>query len=252
MNDKRIENITALAVTNVTMQECADFLDNEMEVSSELRDRLYQFADKEFKNDKKKQRRQFSLRLVSAIVLIIIVGGAIGISVEASRTVMRNTIMRITEEQVLFEFGPDGLANVANDVPSEVDAEADPEAYPHATLNGGFFTLEYIPEGFTLNEIHGIDDEFMRELYTNTEGEELHITLFYGYTLNTRVEREFRDFDVLVIDVNGQAGYFIDASGAAASYVVLWDGESENSVFQITSNLDFEQLMRVAKGVSIR
>jgi hypothetical protein len=84
--------------------------------------------------------------------------------------------------------------------------------------------------------------------YTNAEGEKLEVRFFAEYTLNLITDIEIRDFSE--IDVNGQRGYLMEAVDDVRQHMVVW--QVAGGVIQVNSYLELEQLMRVAKGVSMK
>jgi len=133
----------------------------------------------------KKSMYVFS-RAAAVLCIVIVLGGSLLYSVEASRNFIRNLLIDVREDHVVLDFGHRCAA---------------------VTTEKGL-TFGYFPQGFELVNAHVLE-AFNIFLFTNGMGDEIIVEHHFSNSLLMTIDNELREFSIGTL--NGNKAFFFES-----------------------------------------
>jgi len=194
-------------------------LDKMYPISDTLNKRVMNIIDNHEKSHKKKQRMKKISKFVAGFTLLSAVTGTVLMSVEASRNFIRNSIVNMRGDHAILEFsGESG--------------------------NDSSVIAGYIPEGFQLVNSNSTGNTSIF-IYSNDIGELVIIRQHPADYLALGVDTDIREFSI--VNMGGQSAYLFQTSDSQYETVLVWN--INNNVFDITSTLEIEQILKIAENL---
>lgn len=171
----------------------------------------------------KKSVRVFS-RVAAVFCIVIVLGGSLLYSVEASRNFIRNLLIDVREDHVVLDFGYRGAVA--------------------ATEKG--LTFGYFPEGFELVDAH-ILEAFNKFLYTNESGDMIIVEHYLSSSQLMAIDNELRQFSIGIL--NEKKAFFFKSLYDDAHNQIVWEYGEE--VISVSTNLPMDILIKIAENISV-
>jgi len=226
-NDKRNEKLLD-AMFKVALEEN---IDREMENLPSL-DELNQMfpksaaTDKRFKEiinpptyeSRRQKVRRLLARIAASLAIVFAISTVVLLTVEASRNFILNTIIRIQDDHMAFEFG---------DTPQDESIV-------------GQAILVFLPAGFTYLSNNQLETR-STFIYGNEIGERIIVQKHHRLSLSAAADTENREYTEQ--QIGNQSVYIFEATENYYMHIVMW--EDGDYVFNLISSIDLD----ILKGI---
>ena len=190
--------------------------------SKSLDKKIRSIIDKEYRTYKRKRIMRKCGMIAACFGAVITASTILLMSVEATRNFIVNTFITPQHDHVAFEFGENGVSE-----------------------NGADIALGYLPEGFELVNSQMLDNVTI-VFYSNRYGDQIIVQQHIASTLSIFIDNEFREFSL--ISLNNQNAYLFESHDEGYFNVIMW--QHKNDVFNVFSNLNVEELVRIAENIT--
>ena len=179
----------------------------------------------ESKETKNKYKNKFKsiISKVAIIFLILFISIAtLTVTVDAFRVRLFNTIIKNTEKYLDIEVNEESQTN---NIEENI---------------GGFYELEYIPNGFELDYVENLGDTKIVN-YINNRNEEI---LFNQSPNGTNFQLDSEDAEIKEVDIMGSEGILLKKEGRVT---LFWNNDEYS--FYLVSTIDEKELISMAESL---
>lgn len=190
-------------------------------ISDDLNDKIKKMIDNHAKTQRRKRRMKKFSKIVAGFTVLSAITGTVFMSIEASRNLIRNSIVNMRNDHIIFEFTGGG--------------------------HGSGLVINYVPYGFEIISTH-VTDELYVVVYSNDIGELIMIRWHLADYLTLGIDNEAREFST--ISVGEQKAYLFQPLYDGYETILMW--YINNNAFDITSTLEMEQILKIAENLIFR
>ena len=189
-----------------------------------LNKRITKMIDSHEKTYKRRQKIKKFSKVVAGFTMLSAATGTILMSVEASRNFIRNSVINMSSDHLTIEFSENTI-----------------------DTNNSRFTLEYMPNGFELTANQELE-RLYTAIYSDDIGGLIIISRHKAESATLGIDDEMREF--LAAYINGQEFYIFESSDIQNKNVFVWN--SNNNIFDITSTISLEEMLKIAQNLTFR
>lgn len=224
-NDKLFDALLDLAVTDA-MEKEIDNLPSEEELnaiykpSNEMNARINHIIKTGLRKHKRKRVIKTVNRIAASLVILFVVMSAALLSVKATRNAIFNAFLDWQNKSTDIRF-------------------TDPDKN-----NLDVIRPAYIPVGYSETSTEKFGSVYTI-IYSNSQGNEILFDQWPAESSNTSIDNE--NTNMTEITVGGNKAYLFEAANEIQKSVLIW--EAEGIVFQLTAQIDSDELIRIAETI---
>jgi hypothetical protein len=222
-NERLFDSMIEVAAEEAMIQRLSDIptreeLDEMYPASIELQNRINKIIAKENRSIKRNKLSKLFMRVAAGIGIAFTICSIALMSVEASRNIILNTIIRMQHDHVVFEF--------SGDTPDNIDSG--------------------------INQIRSFNymgsqifDRMAMSVYENENGNQIMLIRHYGENLSAALDIDYRDF--IAAYVGEHQVHLFEAFDEYAQSIIMW--QSVNAVYHAYASISIEELLDFVKYI---